>query len=127
VQLLLLSARDWLGGLFVPDALVGLEVARIVPLYLAAYFAFGPVMMAASYAQAVGRARQAAILSLGRAYLFAIPLTLALPHIWGEAGVWVAAPMADISMLTLSVLVWWRARSYTSRKSGGFGSNSLTP
>ncbi len=127
VQLLLLSARDWLGGLFVPDALVGLEVARIVPLYLAAYFAFGPVMMAASYAQAVGRARQAAILSLGRAYLFAIPLTLALPHVWGETGVWVAAPMADISMLTLSVLVWWRARTFTSRKSGGFGSNSLTP
>lgn len=127
VQLLLLGGRDWLGGLFVPDALVGLEVARIVPLYIAAYFAFGPVMMAASYAQAIGRARQAAILSLGRAYLFAIPLTFALPYIWGETGVWIAAPMADILMLTLSVLVWSRAGIYTSRKAGHLGSNSLTP
>ncbi|MBB4650528.1 putative MATE family efflux protein [Aminobacter niigataensis] len=127
VQLLLLGGRDWLGGLFVPDALVRLEVARIVPLYLAAYFAFGPVMMAASYAQAIGRAREAAILSLGRAYLFAIPLTFALPYIWGETGVWIAAPMADILMLTLSVLVWWRAGIYTSRKAGHLGSNSLTP
>lgn len=116
VQLLLFGARGWLGGLFVPDARVGLDVARIVPLYLAAYFAFGPVMMAASYAQAIGRARQAAILSLGRTYLFAIPLTLALPHIWGETGVWAAAPTADILMLMLSMLVWWRARTYTSRK-----------
>lgn len=127
VQLLLFGARGWLGGLFVPDAPVGLEVARIVPLYLAAYVAFGPVMMAASYSQAMGSARQAAILSLGRAYLFAIPLTLALPHIWGETGVWVAAPIADILMLMLSMLVWWRARTYTARKAGGFGSNSLTP
>ncbi|MET3924355.1 MATE family efflux transporter [Devosia sp. 2618] len=109
VQLVLIGGRDMLGGLFVPDALVGAEVARIMPLYLAAYFAFGPVMMFASYAQATGKVRQAAILSLGRAYLFGIPLTLLLPLIWGETGVWAAAPVADMLMLALTGLIWWRA------------------
>lgn len=110
VQALLIGGRDVLGGLFVPDALVSAEVARIVPLYVAAYFAFGPVMMAASYVQAMGQVRQSAILSLGRTYLFAIPLTLALPLVWGETGIWAAAPIADLLMLTLAGLVWWGAR-----------------
>ncbi len=109
VQLLLVGGRNGLGGFFVSNALVGEEVARIVPLYLAAYFAFGPVMMIASYAQALGRARQAAILSLGRSYLFAIPLTLVLPLIWGEAGVWIVAPIADMAMLALALALWWRS------------------
>lgn len=109
VQLLLVGGRDGLGGLFVSDAAVGQEVARIVPLYLAAYFAFGPVMMIASYAQALGRARQAAILSLGRSYLFAIPLTLILPLFWGETGVWIVAPIADMAMLALALALWWRS------------------
>ncbi|MBU1305202.1 MAG: MATE family efflux transporter [Alphaproteobacteria bacterium] len=108
VQVLLIGGRDRLGGLFVADAAVGLEVARIVPLSLAAYFAFGPVMMVASYAQALGKVRQAAVLSLGRTYLFAIPLTLVLPLAWGEAGVWISAPIADLLMAVLTGLIWWR-------------------
>ena len=109
-QLTLSLARDGLGWLFVGDATVALEVARIVPVYVAAYFAFGPVLMAASYVQAVGKVRQTAILSLGRTYLFAIPLALTLPLIWGETGIWAAAPMADLMMLVLAGLIWRRDR-----------------
>ncbi|MGV8953959.1 MAG: MATE family efflux transporter [Cypionkella sp.] len=108
VQVLMMGGRNVLGGLFVADAGIGLEVARIIPLSLAAYFAFGPVMMAASYAQALGKVRPAALLSLGRTYLFAIPLTLVLPPVLGESGVWVVAPIADILMLMLTGLIWWR-------------------
>ncbi len=109
-QLTLSLARDGLGWLFVSDATVALEVARIVPVYVAAYFAFSPVLMAASYVQAVGKVRQTAILSLGRTYLFAIPLTLTLPLIWGKTGIWAAAPMADLMMLVLAGLIWRRDR-----------------
>lgn len=110
VQVLMIGFRDGLGGMFVSDVLVGAEVARIVPLYVAAYFAFGPVMMAASYVQAVGRVGQAAVLSLGRTYLFAIPMTLLLPLAWGETGIWIAAPIADLLMLALTILLWLRMR-----------------
>jgi len=85
-------------------------VARIVPIHVAAYFAFGPVMMAASHAQAVGQVRRAAVLSLGRTYLFAIPLTLVLPLLWGETGIWAAAPAADLAMLVLGTLIWRQSR-----------------
>ncbi|CVI24832.1 hypothetical protein AGR4A_pAt10321 [Agrobacterium tumefaciens str. B6] len=54
--------------------------------------------------------RQTAILSLGRTYLFAIPLTLTLPLIWGKTGIWAAAPMADVMMLVLAGLIWRRDR-----------------
>ncbi|MBN9332900.1 MATE family efflux transporter [Devosia sp.] len=110
VQLTLTLARDGLGGLFVNDPGVAQTVAGIVPIYVAGYFAFGPVMMAASYVQAIGQVRQSAILSLGRTYLFAIPLTLLLPLFWGETGVWIAAPVADMLMLALAILVWRRSR-----------------
>lgn len=46
VQLILTLARDGLGGLFVSDPGVAQAVAGIVPIYVAGYFAFGPVMMA---------------------------------------------------------------------------------
>jgi len=110
VQSVLSAAAGRLGGLFVDDAAVALEVGRIVPIQVAAYFAFGPVMMAASHAQAVGQVRRAAVLSLGRTYLFAIPLTLVLPLLWGETGIWAAAPAADLAMLVLGALIWRRSR-----------------
>jgi len=111
VMALLIGGRDVLGHLFVGEVAVVREVARIVPVYVAAYFAFGPVMMAAAYVQALGRVRQAALLSLGRTYCFAIPLTLLLPLIWGETGVWAAAPVADLLMLAVTLLVWQGSQS----------------
>lgn len=121
VQLLMIGGRDMLGGIFVSDTGVALEVARIIPLSLAAYFAFGPVMMAASYAQALGKVRAAAVLSLGRTYLFAIPLTLVLPLMWGETGVWIAAPVSDVLMLALTSLIWWRANRPPAMAASGAG------
>lgn len=110
VEVVLIGFRGSLGGLFVDDPIVGAEAARIIPLYVAAYFAFGPVMMLASYSQAIGDVGRSAVLSLGRTYVFAIPLTLLLPLVWGEMGIWAAAPIADMLMLGVVVALLWRPR-----------------
>lgn len=98
----LLLFRNQLGGLFVGDPAVRDEVARILPIYVAFYFSFGPLMMIASYFQAIGDARRSAILSLARTYVFAIPLTFALPTLLGENGIWIAAPIADVLLLVVT-------------------------
>ncbi len=110
VEIALLLGRDVVGGLFVDDPQVIAHVGRILPLYVALYFCFGPVMMIAAYFQAIGDAGRAALLSLAKTYLFAIPLTLTLPLAAGETGVWAAAPLAELLMLGLTIIVLIQAR-----------------
>jgi Na+-driven multidrug efflux pump len=60
----------------------------------------------------VGKARQAAVLSLSRQILFFIPLLLILPHYWGVEGVWRAAPISDLLAVCLSgMLMFFEMRS----------------
>ena len=106
VEIGLIFFRDKLGGIFVPDPSVAAEVARIIPLYTALYLSFGPMLMVSNYFQSVGDVKSSALLALSRTYLFAIPLTFTLPLLLGENGVWLAAPVADLLLVgvTLAVL-----------------------
>lgn len=105
VEVALLALRDGLGGLFVSDAAVVREVGRILPFYAALYFTLGPMIMMAGYLQSIGDAKRSALLSVARTYLFAIPLTFALPFWMGESGIWAALPLADLMLVLITVLV----------------------
>ena len=107
--LMILFRKD-LGGLFVTDAVVIAEVARILPVFIAGYFSFGPMMMIANYFQSIGDVRRSALLSLARTYLFAIPLIFLLPLAIGEQGIWLALPLADLALVAVTLAVL-RARS----------------
>ncbi|WP_348042488.1 MATE family efflux transporter [Devosia sp.] len=100
-----LAFRDSLGGLFVSDAAVVGEVGRILPIYAALYFTLGPMMMIAGYLQSIGDAKRSALLSVARTYLFAIPLTFALPFLMGETGIWAALPTADLMLVLITVVI----------------------
>jgi putative MATE family efflux protein len=106
----LILLRKQLGGLFVTDTIVTAEVARILPIFVAGYFSFGPMMMIANYFQSIGDIRRSALLSLARTYLFAIPLIFVLPLGLGEAGIWLALPIADAAQVMVTLVVL-RARS----------------
>ncbi|OEO31053.1 hypothetical protein VW23_018365 [Devosia insulae DS-56] len=105
VEALLIVFRDHIGALFVSDPAVQAEVARIIPMFLAFYFTFGPMMMISNYLQSIGDARRAALLALSRTYAFAIPLTFVLPLMLGATGIWLAAPIADILLVAVTALV----------------------
>lgn len=107
--LMILFRKD-LGGLFVTDAVVIAEAARILPVFIAGYFSFGPMMMIANYFQSIGDVRRSALLSLARTYLFAIPLIFLLPLAIGEQGIWLALPLADLALVAVTLAVL-RARS----------------
>jgi putative MATE family efflux protein len=106
----LILFRKHLGGLFVSDPVVSAEVGRILPVFVAGYFSFGPMMMIANYFQSIGDVRRSALLSLARTYLFAIPLIFVLPLGLGEDGIWLALPLADAALMVVTLAVL-KARS----------------
>ena len=106
----LILFRKQLGGLFVSDPVVTAEVARILPVFVAGYFSFGPMMMISNYFQSIGDVRRSALLSLARTYLFAIPLIFVLPLALGQNGLWLALPLADAALVVVTLAVL-KARS----------------
>ncbi|NIZ13461.1 MATE family efflux transporter [Phaeobacter sp. HF9A] len=100
----------WIGGLFVPDAAVINEVARILPTVVALFTLGGPLMIVAMYFQAIGDALRAALLGLAKPYAFALPLTFILPMLVGEPGIWLASPCAEALLLLLTLTVLWQLR-----------------
>ncbi|WP_210528566.1 MATE family efflux transporter [Rubellimicrobium arenae] len=104
----LILLRHTIGLAFVEDPAVASEVARILPAYAALYVVFGPCLMVANYFQSIGDARRSALLSLARTYVFAIPLSFALPLVLGEPGIWLAQPAADALLLVTTGLVLLR-------------------
>jgi Na+-driven multidrug efflux pump len=101
-----------IGQAFVDDPVVVAEVARIMPVLIAMFFLAGPLMMIATYFQAIGDAGRAALLGLSKPYLFAIPLTFILAANVGEIGIWISGPLSDVMLLGLSIAVL----AYTARR-----------
>jgi putative MATE family efflux protein len=104
-QTTLVATRWHLAGLFVSDPGITAELARILPRTSAMFWAFGTMMMLTSYFQAIGDAPRAAIFGLTRTYAFSIPLTLLLPFVLGEVGIWYAGPAAEVLMIGLTCLI----------------------
>ncbi|MFL1894335.1 MATE family efflux transporter [Aquimarina sp. 2-A2] len=53
-------------------------------------------LIGAAYFQAIGKAIPALLLTLSRQGFFFIPLLLILPNYYGELGVWISFPIADV-------------------------------
>ncbi len=105
VQLIFALSAPHLGAIFVDDPAIQSELARILPANTATMFLFGPMMMIATYYQAIGDARRAGLLGLSRAYLFTLPLIVLLPLLIGEWGIWLAGPVAEVLVLALTIVV----------------------
>lgn len=109
-----------IGAAFVTDAAVIAEVARIMPQVTLLYAAAGPMLMLASYFQALGDAPRAAMISLIKPFALAPALIFALGKAMGEPGVWLAAPIADGLMIGVALAVLARASRSTGRRMGLF-------
>jgi putative MATE family efflux protein len=120
VQVVVMSLPSQIASAFVDDAAVIAEVARILPIMTGVFFLMGPLMMVATYFQAIGSMGKAAILGLTKAYAFAIPLTFLLPVWIGEIGIWLAGPLAEVMLLGLTVVVLWGVAQNKQLKWGIF-------
>jgi putative MATE family efflux protein len=105
VQLVCFLFSGHFGAAFADDPRIISETARILPWTTAVYVLAGLPFVLSGFFQSIGDAPRAGILGLSRTYLFAIPLVFILPHLFGERGIWMAAPAADIAMLGLIAIV----------------------
>lgn len=105
IEMVFLGFRSQMGFAFVDDSVVTAEVARILPMTLAAFFLSGPLLMIASYFQAIGDAGRAAVLGLAKPYAFVLPMVFLLPLALGERGIWLATPTAEVLLLAITMLV----------------------
>lgn len=101
VFLVLMVFPDAITKMFTTDV----DVIKETPSAMRWVFAATPIiavqLIGAAYFQAVGKAIPALLLTLTRQGFFFIPLILILPQFYGELGVWMSFPIADV----LSTLV----------------------
>ncbi len=117
LQIAFIGFAEEIAALFVDDPKVISETVRIMPLIMALYCLFGPVLMISNFFQAVGDAGRAALISLSRVYLISVPMILIMPHIFGEIGIWYAAPISEIlGFLLTAIVVWWTIRKSRNLK-----------
>lgn len=80
----------------------------------------GLQIVGAGYFQAVGKPKEAMLLSLSRQVLFLIPALLILPLFLGLDGVWFAIPIADgLSVLVTATLLFREMRTLTKMNTQG--------
>ncbi|AUS05280.1 MATE family efflux transporter [Pseudotamlana carrageenivorans] len=96
VFIVLTTFPDGITKMFTSDA----EVIKETPTAIRWVFAATPIialqLIGAAYFQAIGKARPALLLTLTRQGFFFIPLIFILPKFYGELGVWISFPIADV-------------------------------
>ncbi|KAJ03195.1 multidrug transporter MatE [Sulfitobacter mediterraneus] len=104
-QVVFVALAQPIARLFVADPAVIEAFEWILQVTTVMFWLAGPMIVIASYFQALGDATRAAVLGLTKPYAFALPLTFALPLVLGELGIWIAGPVSEVLMAILTLLV----------------------
>ena len=69
-------------------------------------------IFASSMFTALSDGTVSAIISFARTFVFLVGMLLLLPRLWGETGIWLAVPMAELLGLAVSAgfLLWGRKK-----------------
>ena len=91
--------------LFTQDTQVVAETPSAIRFVFGATPIIAVQLIGAAYFQAIGKAIPALLLTLLRQVFFFIPLIYILPLYFGELGVWIAFPVADILSTIITAIV----------------------
>jgi putative MATE family efflux protein len=101
---------EWLARVFTNDAeLLDISAKAIRVSFLAAAV-IGFQVVTGQLFQAIGKAKNAIVLSLSRQALFLLPALIVCAHYWGLVGVFIAMPISDFLAAVLAVLMIFRER-----------------
>ncbi len=110
--LLVMSIPELLMKVFTTDPAAIEMGSGALRIMFAFSMTVGVQMITGGVFQAIGKAREAFVMSLARQVLFLIPMLLILPHFFGLAGVWIAFPLAEVLSFGLAIWLIRRHRDY---------------
>ncbi len=90
---------------------MGIPALRIL---FAATITIGIQMVTGGVFQALGKAKEAFVMSMARQILFLIPMLFLLPPFFGLTGVWLAFPVADLFSFILAIWLIKKHSEYFS-------------
>ncbi len=118
IQGLILYLSASIGSWFVDSPMVIDQVDQILPIWTAALFLMGPLMIVGMLFQSIGDAKRAAIMSVVKTYCFSIPLVFAISHYFGVHTIWYSAPAAEVLALAVALVVLYERSDINSFKYG---------
>ncbi|MDR0981971.1 MAG: MATE family efflux transporter [Culturomica sp.] len=100
-------------SLFSTDEKLMELAARGLHLVMAAFPLVGFQMSTSSFFQSIGMPQKSIFLSLNRQLIFLIPFLFILPTFWGEEGVWLSMPFADVvAFITAAIMIRYQIRKF---------------
>jgi len=96
IFILIMSFPEAIVSVFTTDQVILDETPSAMRWVFAAIPIIAIQLIGSAYFQAIGKATPALLLTLTRQGFFFIPLVLILPNFFGELGVWISFPIADV-------------------------------
>ena len=81
-----------------------------LPLFAVGFIPFALNMISVGYFQSVEQIRSATFLTVMRGFVFMIACFMILPEIFGNAGVWLSVPMAEIFTSVFVIFIYLKGR-----------------
>ncbi len=102
----IMFAPESMLSMFITDQAIVAEGAPMLRVLFASYITYGVLILAITFFQAIGKASNAAVLTLLRQVLLFLPLVLVLPLIFTESiqGIFYAQLITDAVVLVLAVV-----------------------
>ncbi len=98
-----------IAGIFTDNLVVIEDTSYALKLVFIAVPIISIQLIGAAYYQAIGKVIPALLLTLLRMGFILIPLILILPSIYGELGVWISFPIADVLSTIITAWYLWIA------------------
>ncbi|WP_291650166.1 MATE family efflux transporter [Clostridium sp.] len=77
-----------------------------VKIYFIAFTIMGLNIVTTSFFASINEAKESFIISIMRGLIVVIPLILLLPRLFGMIGVWITIPLAEVSTLLISIVLY---------------------
>ncbi len=103
VQIVFIFFAGPIAGVFVDDLALVSETARILPILVLMFVAYGPLLLTANFFQAIGDAKKSGLLNIARVYIFGLPLVFIMPLYMGENGIWYSRVATEIGVIGLTL------------------------
>jgi putative MATE family efflux protein len=97
-------------GLFVTDPILVAQGIPAMRMYFIIWPIYGIMLVAITYFQALGHARQASFLVMAKMLVFYAPIIYFLPRWFGLNGIWLSVPVSDVVVMAMGV--WFLAMEF---------------